>query len=234
MKITIRSRYINTFLVGFRAFSALYPDEIKNLVVIVDQDQDTPSFLAAGDYYGFEVVIVPRTRMMLYDNNYASILYASLQYEEVVSLDDDVIFLRPGFFERLKSIREFSDAKIIGTKYFPSKGGEVLHSPMIYIKDVKITEKDFASTAYNMDHFDGIDTAVMGINHKAELFFIEDILASYQDPNRRGTYSNEYFVHVGGPSCMWHRVSQHLQVKLQEFQEKSGIFTKEYQQSNHK
>ena len=206
MKIVIRTRYINTFLVGFKSLRIFYPEVVPDLIVQVQQDKDSAVFETAAKLFGFKVVIVP-AEDNLQGNYWANMIYRSLQYEEVVSLDDDLIFLKPGFFEYLKRIQKYTDAKVIGTKYQVKDSTEgFLHSHLIYIKNAIITKNDFTTMGEALQKYEGSDTAILSINHEKEIFYMDDMLPYYKDPLFKSYCSCEYYAHIGGVSCAWHAI----------------------------
>lgn len=206
MKIVIRTRYINTFLVGFKSFKILYPERIKDLIVQVQGESDTniEAYKTVARLFGFTVVVVP-PGTSIHGNDWANMIYLSLQYDEVVSLDDDIVFLRPGFFERLEEIQKYTDAKILGAWYRTDNSMQnLLHSHMVYSKGATITPDDFSTMEKALQKYEGADTAILSINHEKEIFYIDDLIPYYRNLGFKSYCHCEYYVHVGGVSIDWH------------------------------
>jgi len=205
MKIVFRTKYINTFLVGFRSFLLFYPEKLKDVIIQVQRGWGTLAFKYLGKKLGIKVVVVKNK--IIPKNEWASMLYSSLQYDEVVSFDDDIIFLSSGFFDQLENIQKRTNVKIIGTKYDTQNSNiDILHSHMIYCKNINITKEDFAPRKEVLKKYEGCDSALLGLNHKKEILYIDEILGYSKSLNNRSYCKNQFYIHIGGVSCIWHAI----------------------------
>jgi len=205
MEIVIRTRYINTFLVGFKSFLIFYLDRIKDLTVQVQSDKDDEEFIKMGKIYGFKVDIIFIDHN-LGGNEWAIMLNRSLQYNRVISLDDDIIYLKNGFFDFIDEIKDSTNAKLIGAKYLTNNREFTIDSHFIYkCGDLNITENDFTDKA-SVKEFDGNDAGMITRNYKEHIVYIDDFIEPIS--NITSCYKNDYYFHVGGISCWYHNIKK--------------------------
>lgn len=204
MKIVIRTRYIHTFLVCFRSFLTFYSDKINDLIVQVQTDKYDQAFIDISKIYGFTIKIIKVNPFI--ENEWAKMLKESIQYDEVVSMDDDIIFFKSGFFNLIERLKT-GNPQIIGSKYISNLKEEILHSHLFYVNNVFSSEKDFL-TKKDVIRYDGIDTALFGINNTDKILYIDNIINNRINNKNKSFYFNDYYVHVGGVSCLWHELRQ--------------------------
>jgi hypothetical protein len=206
MKIVIRSRYINTFLVCLKSFRIFYSEYLKDLTVQVQHDKDDDAFIEAGQMFGFHVSIV-YPDPAFYHNEWAYMLYKSLQRDSVVSLDDDVIFLKPGLFKLIDKYHKETGANIVGTKYIPTRTLPTVttHSHLLSIRGLSI-EPDCFAAKEDMQMYDGCDTALIGLKYANQTVYLEDKIHVDRSAEDLGYYGTDYYIHVGGISWTWHAI----------------------------
>jgi len=206
MKIVIRSRYINTFLVCLKSFRIFYPKYLKDLTVQVQHDRDDEAFITAGKIFGFHVSIV-YPDPSFYRNEWAYMLYKSFQRDNAISLDDDIVFLKPGLFELIDEYHNETGASIVGTRYVPirSPSTSVIHSHLVSIRGLSIGPDCFA-TKEDIQIYDGCDTALIGLKYADKIVYLEDKIHVDGCFGYPGYYGTDYYIHVGGVSWTWHAI----------------------------
>lgn len=205
MKIVIRTRYINTFLVCFQSFNTFYHEHVPNVIAQVHDDIDTAAFKEAAKEFGFQVDVYQHDNQSG-KNEWAEMLRRSLQYGSVLSIDDDLVFLEPGLLDLLENLRESTGAGLIGTRYLLPSGEAILHSHLLYSNGLTVSDKDFGPVPLMFERFEGVDTALLGQNHQQDLFYLDTVVPYYRDKIRKSFYSCKYYAHVGGVSCLWHKI----------------------------
>jgi hypothetical protein len=206
MKIVIRSRYINTFLVCLKSLRIFYPEYLKDVTVQVQHDKDDDAFIEAGQMFGFHVSIV-YPDPSFYHNEWAYMLYKSLQRDNVVSLDDDIVFLKPGLFKLIDDYHNETGANIVGTKYVPTRllSTLTMHSHLLSVRGLSIGPECFASKE-DMQIYDGCDTALIGLKYVDKTVYLEDKIHVDIHSEHLGYYGTEYYIHVGGVSWTWNAI----------------------------
>lgn len=213
MKIVVRTREFPVFLMFFKSFVLFYPERIKDLIVQVQISNNENSklfkafenlkkgegknFLKEG--YDFQIVYVDN-KNYLHNNNWAEMLYQSLQYEQVLSLDDDVIFLGPGLFDVLQN---YTEKNIYGFKVYDSEM-YIINSAFIFNNGIKINKDDFTDLN-SIKKYYGIDTAILHRNHINETKFIDDKVYTLYSDFSPNSFKTDYFIHLGSINCDLHR-----------------------------
>lgn len=212
MKIVVRTKEFPVFLMFFKSFVIFYPEKIKDLIVQVQISHDNYKLFETfkeikrkegkrfqTEGYDFQIIYV-QDKDFLHNNNWAEMIYQSLQYEQVLSLDDDVIFIGPGLFDVLQN---YTEKKIYGFKVHDSEM-EIINSAFIFNNGVKINKEDFTDLK-SIKKYLGYDTAILHRNHINEIEFIDNKIYTLYNNFSPNTIKNDYFIHLGSINCELNR-----------------------------
>jgi len=203
MFIVIRTRHFNTFIVGFKSFICHYESYLKYLVVQVQSsgnEIEHKMFEAASKEYGFKLIFIDYSNV-IGENCFAYMIWKSLQYDEVVSLDDDIVYMRPGFFDALLKVTKQVDKQILGFKY-QILNKYILNSAILYVKNCVINKADFEGNIQKIfNNFEGVDTGPLSEKFNNNIGFIDQYF-NRQVIGYKNTILTDYTYHIGGVSCM--------------------------------
>lgn len=177
MKIAVRTGMYEVFHIFLVNFVYLYPERVQDLVAIVDEEAEKMEwFENLQNYLPLEIRIIGRQTApdFLRGNYPANLLYYSLQYDEVISLDDDIIFLEPGFFDMVE--RSVPDSSVFGQRFFHTRDLSLtsLASYCIGTRNVPITYDDFDYLdSPELVRYDGNDAYKIYVNHSDHTRFLD-------------------------------------------------------------
>lgn len=201
MKIVVRTRHFPVFLMFFSSFVLFYPDKLKDLIIQVQIDKNNVSlYEALAKEYNIKLVLVNHNNSIL-NNCWAHMLFTSLQYDEVVSLDDDIVFINSGFFDALERIYKNNYLfNVLGFTYDnPSVEKTILASYCVYKKGINIDESCFLDMEESMKKYTGVDTGKF-----VDMFpcgFLNNYMPTRKNEENSNFNVNPYFIHVGSVSC---------------------------------
>lgn len=212
MNIVVRTRSFQTFLPFFKTFNIFHREYIKDLIVQIQSDNsnlidiDLFKILLDKEKVKFVIVENPKDENK---NYWAEMLYKSLQYKEVISLDDDIIFTNLGLFDKIKEIAEKTKKDLLAFSYYSDKADKkILSSYFIYKgRGIKIKEKDFLSLE-EVKKYNGVDTALLVEKYNYE-FLDTYIKHKKRVKGDENFIITPYFIHVGGMSWRFNEVYNH-------------------------
>lgn len=207
MKIVIRTRTPHIFLFGFKSFLNFYEDELKNLIVFVQKERENKEFFdTLSKIYKFQVEYIDEAP---FENYWAYMLYKSLQFDEVVSLDDDIVYFRPGLFNKIREISKNSNKNLFGFKNIINDKS-IINSSLIYKKNINITENDFIHSLSDvLQKYNGVDTGYLSEKYIDKIEFLNNYILNERGFNNsiQNNLLNYYFIHVGGISCTLNEIN---------------------------
>lgn len=157
MKIAVRTRWPEFFFIFFSSFSNFYREHIKDLHVFIDMGENSDTDLSVFEKInyteskrlmtnGFTIHPIYRNTMheklKSYNNYYANMIYQSMQFDEVISFDDDIVWLKNGFFDFINNV---PNNCIFGQKYYHNDESTIsLASYCMGTKNIPFTNKFLA------------------------------------------------------------------------------------------
>lgn len=215
MKIVVRTRNFQIFLIFFSTFVLQYRNKLGDLIVLVQKDEtnNISSYKALlKDYPEVRIQEVGQWEIDIEDNGWATMLYRSLLYDYVVSLDDDIVFTNPGLFDKIDEIFNKTNKEILSFSYKSNNFNElILSSYCICKRNAIITKRDFASLNKVREEYDGVDTAYLKFNHTYE--FLDEHIVHKKNKNNNNFIVTPYFTHIGSISCLYNEVYDKLKDK---------------------
>jgi hypothetical protein len=188
-----------------KSFILFYKDRLCDLIVQVQVENSNYTFYEVyqkkmESIYGCTFQLEPfqtLNQRIIHNNRWAHMIYKSLQYDEVISMDDDVIFIKSGLFDYIDTIKHKSN--ILSFRYSTSKE-HIINSAFMYKRDVDITEEDFLSLE-DVGEYEGVDTGLMYHNHKSDCKFLDSWIKTQYHDSFKNCILTEYFIHLGNISC---------------------------------
>ncbi|RLD59533.1 MAG: hypothetical protein DRJ01_11150 [Bacteroidetes bacterium] len=217
MKITVRTFSPEVFNIFINTFLKFYPEEVKNLEVFVDLGEKEDSFeskkkietyIKMRDYYcyktetkGYGINLISKKSMpeafINKNNQYVHMLWSALQFDDVISFDDDIAWINGGFFDYVKKTVPFNN--VFGQKNLIQNSLlESIASYVVGTRGIKITEKYFDSDDFrNVKKHQGNDTYKFNLLHPKNTVFICN---PKQQGMRFNSVSTDYYYHFGSLS----------------------------------
>jgi len=208
MKIVVRTRNFQIFLFFFSTFLLHYPDKLSDLIVLIQEDEtDNVTFYKALlEDYNVEIKILKHWESDIEDNGWATMIYRSLQYDYVVSLDDDIVFTNPGLFDRIDEVFLETGKELLSFSYEvhnPSKE-LILSSYCLCKKGGVIKKEEFKNLKEIMNNYNGVDSAYLKFYHSYE--FLDKYIVNKKNGVNKNFIVTPYFVHVGSISCLYNNI----------------------------
>lgn len=209
LNIIVRTMYFHVFMMFFTSFMGFENERLNELTVLIDEEsEDIEKYKALQKKFPedncFNIKILSRNFPRFDYKVCGNIIYRSLSLSsnKTVSLDDDIVFLKEGFFEMLE--KKLEQYNVIGHEYYSKTGERGLASTIIAINNVCFTPDDFRTVGKYGSKKDllenyGIDTFKIYRNYKNthDFIFFEDFIKVKKNSTITNFVRTEYYVHVG-------------------------------------
>lgn len=208
MKISVRTSYFEIFAIFFQTFLINYEEKLGDLVVLIDDNSssiDRYKKLHKWCEYKFELDIVkremtPRGTSGVPSHN-AHLLMRALDYDEVVTFDDDIIFIDPGIFDLID--RETTPNSIFGQSFI-TRDENIKRAPASYFlgkRNIKLSENDFYFFAdendrESMRYYEMNDASKLAINYPDKMIFLDKFLDIKQRGHSFNCVQTKYYFHI--------------------------------------
>lgn len=221
VKIVIRSQYFRTFSVGFSSFLKFNLEWLENLTIqsncsLEVEKEEHDKFMAMTKKFNLNLVnqspdnFADRAKEYGYEDNFYSLLLRESLLKKpneiVISLDDDVIFTKKGFFQKVLDIQNSTKNMLLGFKMNDKNSNgpfTVMNSAcIVYSGRDEIPKRWFPSSLEESGkNWNGVDTGLLSEVAQYDITYIDDFFEGHT--SSATFFKNDFLIHVGGATCGW-------------------------------